>query len=731
MSVKYTNNAATLLAANITDSATTITVNDASGFPTLGVGDHTYVNLLSLTDSEIVKVTDITGNVLTVTRAQDGTTASAFAAGDRCEQRVNKALLEDFYAELDPRTGVVFDNTAGRAVSDNPGTSFYMPNSGAGSSVLKGGAGDVFYTANSVAGPLGGLHIFANDAGALFAPNPFYVTIGPVTGNEGLRQFDENGDAKTRMLTTSTQTSISRGDGATFGLLQSIVFDDPSGDIWLSPAPGGMVATVGTIQSYQLNTISTASFGGNITIDTGTENYSTIIEDGSIELSRGDGAAYIDFKSDDTSPGDEDYDCRIAQYNDGLRFTVGGNGSTVIGMTIASSGDVFLPGAIDAATTSKIVGSGSSSLVMDSGTSTGGRLVSDNTNAVSLRSGLSGFANYVNVKGTTNSIDLGTNSAVAATIDSSQNTTFNGMVDVDDSLTVSSSTVAPIIYLNNSSYGGGDSYITKFNGGSLVFAADTTPSFYIGTTGNVYPAVDNTQSCGLISFRWSEVFAGTGTINTSAYKVKTNIRLAYESEIACAIELASKTVLYQFKDAVDKKGDNARIHIGFIADNNEIIDSVQSTFEKHGLDPFAYGILCFDEWEDEYEQVQVNKQKTQEVPKTRVTGSVVDGEWVEVEESYTEEVPVFEELPIVKNGEPLLDEDTGEQKIKQVPVMIMSDGSEVLGAEPEYEDELIREGGSLHSLRENELLNFISIGRTHQIEELQARLAKLEDTTNV
>ena len=53
-------------------------------------------------------------------------------------------------------------------------------------------------------------------------------------------------------------------------------------------------------------------------------------------------------------------------------------------------------------------------------------------------------------------------------------------------------------------------------------------------------------------------------------------------------------------DAVQKKGsDNARWHIGLIAQR------VKEAFEARGLDAMKIGLLCYDEWEDQYEDVEV------------------------------------------------------------------------------------------------------------------------------
>jgi hypothetical protein len=58
--------------------------------------------------------------------------------------------------------------------------------------------------------------------------------------------------------------------------------------------------------------------------------------DGNIELSKTAGDAFIDFKTSTS----EDYDCRIQQESNGLRFLTGGNGSTSERMRIDSSGNV-------------------------------------------------------------------------------------------------------------------------------------------------------------------------------------------------------------------------------------------------------------------------------------------------------------------------------------------------------------------------------------------------------
>lgn len=99
MGVKVTNNAFGTISAGINTSATTIVLDGGQGarFPTLGSGDFFFGTLIDTSNNlEIVKVTARSTDSMTVTRAQDNTTARAFAIGDRFELRPTAALFESF-----------------------------------------------------------------------------------------------------------------------------------------------------------------------------------------------------------------------------------------------------------------------------------------------------------------------------------------------------------------------------------------------------------------------------------------------------------------------------------------------------------------------------------------------------------------------------------------------------------------------------------------------------------
>lgn len=123
MGVKVTNNAFGTLSSAINTSVTTITLDSGQGarFPTLGAGDHFYGTLVDTSNNlEIVKVTARSTDSLTVVRGQDGTTATAFAIGDRFELRPVAALFEDIIAGASV-DGITSASASGTAMSITSG----------------------------------------------------------------------------------------------------------------------------------------------------------------------------------------------------------------------------------------------------------------------------------------------------------------------------------------------------------------------------------------------------------------------------------------------------------------------------------------------------------------------------------------------------------------------------------------------------------------------------------
>jgi hypothetical protein len=117
MPVIYSNNASTTLSAGINDSTTTIGISSASGFPSISGSNYYFATIANTNNTkiEVVKVTAGTTS-LTVTRAQDGTTAQAFDSGDNFQVRVTAATLE---AATKTDVNITGGAIAGAAISND------------------------------------------------------------------------------------------------------------------------------------------------------------------------------------------------------------------------------------------------------------------------------------------------------------------------------------------------------------------------------------------------------------------------------------------------------------------------------------------------------------------------------------------------------------------------------------------------------------------------------------
>lgn len=114
---------------------------------------------------------------------------------------------------------------------------------------------------------------------------------------------------------------------------------------------------------------------------------------------------------------------------------------------------------------------------------------------------------------------------------------------------------------------------------------------------NLYPSTDNVSSLGTADHRWATVYAATGSINTSDGREKQQIRSLEESERRVATSIKGSIKAFKFNDAVAKKGDEARIHFGVIAQD------VKQAFNDEGLDAHSYGVFCYDEWPETPEEL--------------------------------------------------------------------------------------------------------------------------------
>jgi hypothetical protein len=169
----------------------------------------------------------------------------------------------------------------------------------------------------------------------------------------------------------------------------------------------------------------------------------------------------------------------------------------------------------------------------------------------------------------------------------------------------------------------------------------------INRDGQVTPGADNAQNFGSGSLRWATIFAGTGTINTSDERYKVLREGGDLSDAEHRAWSAVRAIVYRDKDSFERKGDAARLHIGYSW------QSIQAAFEAEGLDAGRYGLWCEDALEAPVE-------------KTRTGTRPVDGE--------TETVPVLDD-----DGEPIFEQVQETEEVEQpFEEVRMIDGAPVL-----------------------------------------------------
>jgi hypothetical protein len=141
----------------------------------------------------------------------------------------------------------------------------------------------------------------------------------------------------------------------------------------------------------------------------------------------------------------------------------------------------------------------------------------------------------------------------------------------------------------------GANYMNIVSGsGGIYFNIDGAARFQAYSSG-FRPSADNAYSLGTASQRFSVVYAGTGTINTSDAREKTFLTIE-DAETSAALEIKANLRKFKFNDAIESKGDGARIHFGASA------QQVGEILTSHGLTPEDYAFYCYDEWEERQDE---------------------------------------------------------------------------------------------------------------------------------
>jgi hypothetical protein len=101
---------------------------------------------------------------------------------------------------------------------------------------------------------------------------------------------------------------------------------------------------------------------------------------------------------------------------------------------------------------------------------------------------------------------------------------------------------------------------------------------------------DNFMDVGHPSYRFDDVRATNGTIQTSDRNDKQDIEELTDAEKRVAVVAKGLMRKFRWKDNVTEKGDNARTHFGIIAQD------LQDAFTAESLDASKYAMFCSDTW---------------------------------------------------------------------------------------------------------------------------------------
>jgi microcystin-dependent protein len=211
MPLKLTNNATALLTGAIDTAATQLAIEAGAGakFPSLDTeqGDWFPIAVVNASGGyEIMRVTGRDGDVLTVSRAQEGTVATAFDAGARVGLRLTAAALLEFIPaaaalQADNNLSELTDKAAARAelelgTAAQKDVDFFakpadLPTTGDLKLTLKtaADAGWVMFNDGTIGSATSGASTRANsDCEALFKFlwNGFSNTVAPVVGGRGI-----------------------------------------------------------------------------------------------------------------------------------------------------------------------------------------------------------------------------------------------------------------------------------------------------------------------------------------------------------------------------------------------------------------------------------------------------------------------------------------------------------------------------------------------------------------
>lgn len=205
---------------------------------------------------------------------------------------------------------------------------------------------------------------------------------------------------------------------------------------------------------------------------------------------------------------------------------------------------------------------------------------------------------------------------------------------------------AAIGFTRNNAQGVGDYVFLLRNNTDTTEVTAANEVLRIQAAGHVLPGADNAQNLGSGSLRYGTVYAGTGAINTSGRAAKMFIGDAIDAERRAArriLDIGPRR--YKLAEAVEKKGDAARWHFGYVAED------VRDALAAEGLDPWTYGFMCRDRVlaNERYTETE-SRPKTRKVEDYENVVEVRDGKPVRIRKAVERDDPVGTMQPVYDEG---------------------------------------------------------------------------------
>lgn len=129
-----------------------------------------------------------------------------------------------------------------------------------------------------------------------------------------------------------------------------------------------------------------------------------------------------------------------------------------------------------------------------------------------------------------------------------------------------------------------------------VYNKETTKNLYYYFYNTAF-VVGTPVDIGESAFQFKDAYLQNSPIVSSDERLKQDIEEIPESVFKAWARVNFKQ--YRFKESVASKSDEARKHVGLIAQH------ILAAFEAEGLDATDYGIVCHDSWDDQYVDEQV------------------------------------------------------------------------------------------------------------------------------